>query len=133
MTTSLAKVYARNLMKEEAKVYVDIELKKKEERLSNSQTNTIGKTILKSIAIPLTFICWPVGLGTFLCVCNYSWYQNYKIGIRISNRMAEELEKNIPLYLYMLSESFNKGIESLKIMKEKYIDIYNSNSSISIP
>ena len=29
MTTSLAKVYARNLMKEEAKVYVDIELKKK--------------------------------------------------------------------------------------------------------
>ena len=133
MTTSLAKVYARNLMKEEAKVYVDIELKKKEERLSNSQTNTIGKTILKSIAIPLTFICWPVGLGTFLYVCNYSWYQNYKIGIRISNRMAEELEKNIPLYLYMLSESFNKGIESLKIMKEKYIDIYNSNSSIIIP
>ena len=47
--------------------------------------------------------------------------------------MAEELEKNIPLYLYMLSESFNKGIESLKIMKEKYIDIYNSNSSIIIP
>ena len=29
MTTSLAKVYARNLMKKEAKVYVDIELKKK--------------------------------------------------------------------------------------------------------
>ena len=133
MTTSLAKVYARKLMKEEAKVYVDIELKKKEEILKNSQTNTMGKTIFKSIAIPLTFICWPIGLGTLLYICNYSWYQNYKIGISISNRMAEELEKNIPTYLYMLSISFNEGIESLKIMKEKYTDIYKSNSSVLIP
>ncbi len=40
----------------------DLELKKKEEKIKNSQTNSISRTILTTISIPLTFICWPVGL-----------------------------------------------------------------------
>ena len=134
MATSLAKVYARNLSKAEAKVLVDLELEKKEEKIKNSQTNSISKTILTAISIPLTFICWPLGLGTFLFCSNISWILNYKIGVKISERMAKELEQCIPLYLFVLSVSFNQGIESLKTIKEKYADIYqNKNNAAPTP
>ena len=128
MTTSLAKVYARNLTKAEAKAIVEIELKKKEEEIKNSNTNSVSRTILTIISIPLTFICWPVGLGTFLLCSNLYWIINYKIGIIISDRMAKELEEGIPLYLFALSISFNQGIESLKTIKEKYANIYTNKN-----
>ena len=128
MTTSLAKVYARNLTKNEAKTIVELELKKKEDQLKNSKTNSWGRTILTIISIPLTFVCWPVGLGVFLFCGNISWFLNYKIGVKISERMAKELELCIPLYLFELSISFNKGIESFKTIKEKYDKIYNNKN-----
>ena len=132
MTTSLAKVYARNLTKEEAKAIVEMELEKKEQKITNSSTNSLSRTVLKMISIPLSFICWPVGLGTFLVCGNISWILNYKIGVIISDRMAKELEKGIPLYLFGLSLSFNQGIESLKIIKEKYADIYKTKNDASL-
>ena len=134
MTTSLAKVYARNLTKAEAKALVDLELKKKEEKIKNSQTNSIKRTILTTISIPLTFICWPVGLGTFLFCSNMYAITIYKLGVIISERMAKELEQCIPLYLFVLSVSFNQGIESLKTIKEKYANIYqNKNNAAPTP
>ena len=134
MTTSLAKVYARNLTKNEAKAIVDFELKKKEEKLKASKTNSFGRTILSIISIPLTFICWPVGLGFFFIFGNLCWFLNYKIGVKISENMAKELEQCIPIYLFSLSISFNQGIESLKTMKEKYGKIYqNKNDETAAP
>ena len=48
--------------------------------------------------------------------------------------MAKELEQCIPLYLFVLSVSFNQGIESLKTIKEKYADIYqNKNNAAPTP
>ena len=48
--------------------------------------------------------------------------------------MAKELEEGIPLYLFVLSISFNQGIESLKKIKEKYANIYkNENAPAPTP
>ena len=84
----------------------------------------MGLTILTFIAIPLTFICWPIGLGALFICGNAYWIINYKIGVSINEKMAKDLEDHIPLYLFLLSLSYNKGIESFKIMKEKYEKIY---------
>ena len=46
--------------------------------------------------------------------------------------MAKELDKGILLYLFGLSLSFNQGIESLKIIKEKYADIYKTKNDASL-
>ncbi len=124
-----SKVYARNLTKAEAKAIVDYELKKKEKKIKKSQTNSITRTIVTTMVIPLTFVCWPVGLVGFLLLGNLYWIANYKIGISISERMAKELEKCIPLYLFVLSQSFNEGIESLKTINEKYNNIYKNNAA----
>ncbi len=128
MTTSLAKVYAKKLTKNEAKAIVECELKKKEERIKNSQTNSVARTIMTIIAIPLTFICWPVGLCTFFIFSNISAYFIYKIGNNISNSMAQTLEYCIPFYLFSIAIAFNKGIASLKNIKEKYAKIYNDEN-----
>lgn len=124
MATSLSKVYARNLTKEEAKAFVSYDLQKKEERLKETKSNSIFKTIYSFIYIPLSFICWPIGLATFLICSNISMITIYKVGKRISQKMAEELEQNIPLYLFQLSISFNLGIKSLSDMKDKYSKLY---------
>ena len=124
MVTSLAKVYAKNLTKNEAKTIVDIELKKKDEQLKQSNSNSITRTILTFISIPLTFICWPVGLCSFFVCSNIYGIKIYKMGVNISNKMAKELEICIPVYLFILAESFNEGIESLKTIKEKYSKLY---------
>ena len=63
---------------------------------------------------------------------NISWIISYKIGVIISDRMTKELEKGIALYLFGFSLSFNQGIESLKIIKEKYADIYKTKNDASL-
>ena len=44
----------------------------------------------------------------------------YKKGKKINEQFSKELEQTIPLYLFLQSISFNKGIDSLK-------EIYNQN------
>ena len=127
MTTSLSKVYARNLTNEEAKAIVTFELQKKEERLQETKSNSLFKTIFAFISIPLSFICWPIGLAGFLICSNIAMITIYKIGKKISEQMAEELEQCIPLYLFQLSISFNLGIKSLSDMKDKYSKIYKND------
>ena len=51
MTTSLAKIYGRNLTKEEAKAIVEKELEKKEQKITNSNINSLSRTVLKMISI----------------------------------------------------------------------------------
>ena len=68
----------------------------------------------------------------FLLCGNKSWIIYYKIGVIISDRMAKGIEKVIPLYLFGLSLSFNQGIESLNIIKEKYTDIYKTKNGASL-
>ena len=61
MTTSLAKVYTRNLTKEEAKSIVKKELEKKERKITNSKTNSLSRTVLQMISIPFELYmlaCW---------------------------------------------------------------------------
>jgi len=56
MVSSLAKVYAKNLSRDEAKTLVNSILKRKEEIINNSDTNSIGRTIWGFICLPLAFI-----------------------------------------------------------------------------
>jgi len=129
MISSLSKVYARNLSKEEAKVIVEYELQKKEKRLKETNSNSLFKTIVSIICIPLTFVCWPIGLAGFLIISNFSMVMLYKIGKKINDKMANELEQCIPLYLFQLSVDFNLGIKSLKDMKDKYSSIYKKEKT----
>ena len=132
MASSLAKVYAKNLSKDEAKTFVDSILKRKEEIINNSDTNSIGRTIWRFICLPLAFISWPAGLCTFF-VCNLIGIKIYKLGVELSNNLAKDLEGNIPFYLFSLAISFNKGIESLKTMKENYNIFYIKEKSNAAP
>lgn len=126
MVSSLAKVYARNLSKEEAKLLVKNELEYKENIINNSKTNSWKETIINLVSIPCSFICWPMGLGCFLFCGSLWYYRTYKFGVKESETFAKELKNSIPIYLFFLSLHFNLGFESLYTLKEKYYKMYNN-------
>ena len=132
MASSLAKVYARNLTKAEAKVLVEFQLKRKENIINNSETNSLRQTVEAAVTLPILFVCWPIGLGVLFLSGSLNWFVNYKIGVSMSENFAKELEECIPIYLFTLAISFNKGIDSLKIIKEKYDKIYKDNAAPSL-
>ena len=113
MISSIAKVYARKLSKEEALKLVKNTLKDKKEKIENGKKTKYDsfKGILTSIAalilFPLTIVLTLIGgsvLGIFV-------YKNGKI---INEQFSKELEQTIPLYLFLQSISFNIGINCLK-------------------
>ena len=120
MISSIAKVYARKLSKEEALKLVKNTLKDKKEKIENGKKTKYDTFdgILHSIAalifFPLTIVLTLIGgsvLGIFV-------YKNGKI---INEQFSKELEQTIPLYLFLQSISFNIGINCLK-------EIYNQNN-----
>lgn len=130
MVSSLAKVYARNLSKDEAKLLVKNVLDHKENIVNNYKTNSWKDTIIILVSIPCSFICWPMGLGCFLFCGSIYYYNTYKFGVEESENFAKQLENSIPLYLFFLSLHFNLGIESLYTLKEKYYKMYNNAAPI---
>ena len=118
MTTSIAKVYARNLTKEEALKLVKLYLDNKKEEIKNG-TNTKFKSffgillsIIAIIYLPYTII-WTLIFGSFLGP------RVYKYGISVNEHLSKEFEENIPLYLFVQSISFNDGIDSLKVISQQ--------------
>ncbi len=124
MVSSLAKVYVRNLTKEEAKLLVKNVLEYKENIINNSKSNLWKETIINLVSIPCLFICWPI--GCFLFCGSLLYYKTYKFGVQESEKFAKELENSIPIYLFFLSLHFNLGIENFYTLKEKYYKMYNN-------
>ena len=100
MVSSLAKVYARNLSKEEAKLLVKNELEYKENIINNSKTNSWKETIINLVSIPCSFICWPMGLGCFLFCGSLLYYRTYKFRVKESETFAKLKNSILFLFIY---------------------------------
>ena len=128
MTTSIAKVYARNLSKEEALLLVEGNLKFKKEEIEKHGTNTKFKSFIGILLSIDAIIVFPI---TILCTIIFGSIigkRVYNYGKKINEQLSEEFEKSIPLYLYYQSISFNYGICSLKEIYDK-----NKNDKSSAP
>ena len=120
MISSIAKVYARKLSKEEALKLVNNSLENKKEEIEKNGTNTKFDSFIGILGSICAVIAWEVAIvGTLIGGSIIGMYV-YKKGKKINEQFSKELEQTIPLYLFLQSISFNKGIDSLK-------EIYNQN------
>ena len=120
MISSIAKVYARKLSKEEALKLVNNSLENKKEEIEKNGTNTKFDSFIGILGSICAVIAWEVAIVFTLIGGSIIGMYVYKKGKKINEQFSKELEQTIPLYLFLQSISFNKGIDSLK-------EIYNQN------
>ena len=131
MTTSIAKVYARNLSKEEAVQLVENNLAFKKEEIEKHGTNTKFNSFVKILLLIDAIFLYPIAILCVLCTIIFGSFLGkrvYNYGKKINEELSKDFEKSIPIYLYNQSMSFNYGICSLKAIYDQ-----NKNNKSSAP
>ena len=122
LISSIAKVYARNLTKEEALLIVKSNLDYKKEEIEKHGTNTKLKSFFGVLVSICAVIYWEITIVCTLVFGSVIGVLVYKFGKKVNERFSKDLEQSIPLYLFFQSMAFNYGICSLK-------EIYNQNKN----
>ncbi len=130
MISSIAKVYARNLTKEEALIIVKDNLDYKKEEIEKHGTNTKFKSFLGILLSICAVICWEVTIVCTLIFGSVMGIEIYKSGKKANDIFSKDFEQSIPRYLYFQSMSLNYGIYSLK---EIYYQNKNDKNSAPPP
>ena len=126
MISSIAKVYARNLSKEEALLLVKSNLDYKKEEIEKHGTNTKFKSFLGILISICAVIGWEITIVCTLIFGSVIGITLYIFGKKVNEKLSKDFEQSIPLYLYFQSTSFNYGICSLKEIYKQNINDKNS-------
>ena len=122
MISSIAKVYARNLSKEEALLLVKNNLDYKKEIIEKHGTNTKFESIFGIFGAICAVIYWEITIVYTLIFGSMIGVMVYKFGKKVNEKFSKDFEQSIPLYLYFQSNFFNYGISSLN-------EIYKQNKN----
>ena len=130
MISSIAKVYARNLTKEEALIIVKDNLDYKKEEIEKHGINTKFKSFLGILVSICAVIYWEATIVCTLIFGSLIGVKIYKCGKKANEIFSNDFEQSIPRYLYFQSMSLNYGICSLK---EIYYQNKNDKNSAPPP